>query len=292
VYAGKRTIALPSHIPGITLELRIGMYAGNDRLGVDDAQIDDGQRRVRAGRIAVRGTPMPLPFYEVAKADEPPTVDGDISEWHGVAPLDAFTRSRGDAPSRWRTTARLTYDHTYLYVAWDAQDPDVRGSMREHDQPIYREEAVEMFIDARGDGSEYVELQSSPLGVTFDAAFAGGARRNMDVHFDADFAAACKVRGTVNDSSDTDDGWSCEWRVGLASIRGVTMPITPSTRWRANFFRIAKDSASRVPGETGGDRVISDESAWSPPLQGDFHNLERFGTLAFLARIRDGGADQ
>ena len=289
IYEQKHAVKLPARIPGTTLDIRVGMFLGKERLAVDDVAIDDGQRRIRAGRIAVKGTPVPLPLYEVAKTDTAPTIDGVLTEWNGVTPIDVFTVSRGDAASRWRTTVRATYDDTNLYLAWDVQDPDIRGTMRTHDQQIYREEAVEIFIDARGDGSEYVELQSSPLGVTFDAAFKGGPRQNMDVHYDADFTAACTLRGTIEKAADIDDGWSCEWRVGLASIRGATLPITPKTRWRANFFHIAKDAASRVPGEQG-DRVINDESAWSPPLMGDFHNLERFGTLAFRAPVRDGGS--
>ncbi len=291
VYEQKHAVKLPAQIPGTTLDIRVGMFLGKERLQIDNQGLDDGQRRIRAGRIAVKGTPIPLPLYEVAKTDIPPKLDGVLNEWNGVTPIDVFTVSRGNAASRWRTTVRVTYDDSNLYLAWDVQDPDIRATLREHDQPIYREEAVEIFVDAHGDGSEYVELQSSPLGVTFDSAFKGGPRQNMDVRYDADFTTACAARGTIEDPADTDEGWSCEWRIGLASIRGVTLPVTAQTRWRANFFHIAKDVASRVPGEQG-DRVISDESAWSPPLMGDFHNPERFGTLAFLAPVRDGGAVQ
>ena len=49
--------------------------------------------------------------------------------------------------------------------------------------------------------------------------------------------------------------------------------ITAGDSWRINLFRVSKDRAR------GGTR--NDESAWSAPLMGDFHNLERFGQLSF-----------
>jgi hypothetical protein len=182
------------------------------------------------------------------------------------------------------------WDDAALYVAFTTKDPDVRAGMTAHDDPIYREEAIEMFVSA-DDPRNYVELQSSPRGITFDASFTGGPRRNMRVAYDADFEAACTVRGTINDPNDVDQGWSCEWRVGLASIPGVRLPIDPlATRWRVNFFRVAKDAARLAGGGSADDRLVPDESAWSPPLMGDFHNLERFGTLVFRAPVGDGGA--
>ncbi len=279
-------VKLPDYLPGAQVELRVGLFAGEQRLSVDDALRDDGSRRVRAGRLAVAGTALPRPTYAARRVSKPPVIDGLLEDeaWKGLPGIEGFTKSRGDGPARVQTNVVAGWDDTTLYVAFTARDPDIRATMTKHDEPIYREETVEMFIATGGPG-DYIELQSSPRGVTFDAAFTGGARRNMKVGYDADFTAACVAKGSINDPTDQDDGWSCEWRVGLASIPGVTVPMTAGTRWGVNFFRVGKDAARLAGGAD--DRLTGDESAWSPPLMGDFHNLDRFGTLVFQARVGD-----
>lgn len=257
---------------------------------MDGRARDDGTRRLRAGRIAVAGTPLPKPTYEARRMGVAPIIDGQLEDaaWKGMPAIAGFTKSRGDAPARVQTNVVVGWDDANLYVAFTTHDPDIRGTMTKHDEPIYREETVEMFI-AAGEPGAYIELQSSPRGVTFDASFAGGARRNMKTAYDADFEAACVMKGTIDDPTDTDEGWSCEWRVGLASIPGATVPPTPGSSWRVNFFRVAKDSPRHAGSSGAGedDRLVGDESAWSPPLMGDFHNLERFGTLVFRASVGD-----
>ncbi len=54
----------------------------------------------------------------------------------------------------------------------------------------------------------------------------------------------------------------------LETVKGV--PPTVGTEWRANFFRL--DHPNGKP-QTG--------SSWSPPMVGDFHALDKFGTLVF-----------
>ena len=268
-------VKLPDYLPGAQLELRVGLFAGEQRLPVDDAVRDDGSA-------------LPKPIYEAQRIAKPPFIDGLLEDesWKGLAGIEGLTKSRGDGPARVQTNIVAAWDDEALYVAFTTRDPDIRATMTKHDEPIYREETVEMFI-AAGEPGGYVELQSSPRGVTFDASFSGGARRNMQVGYDADFKAVCVTKGSIDDATDTDEGWSCEWRVGLASIPGVSMPMAAGTSWRVNFFRVAKD-ASRLAGGDG-DRPVGDESAWSPPLMGDFHNLDRFGTLVFRAPVGDVG---
>lgn len=287
VVVTRHDVKLPDYLPGDALDMRVGLFAGEQRLPIEDRARDDGTRRILAGRLAVAGTPVPKPSYDAQRMAKAPVIDGRVDDaaWKGMPGIEGFTKSRGDAPARVQTNAVVGWDDANLYVAFTTRDPDIRGTMTKHDEPIYREETVEMFI-ATGEPGSYVELQSNPRGVTFDASFEGGPRRNMKTAYDADFQAACVIKGTIDDPTDTDEGWSCEWRVGVESIPGATVPPAPDSTWRVNFFRVAKD-APRHAGSTGDDRLVGDESAWSPPLMGDFHNLERFGTLVFRASVGD-----
>ena len=63
----------------------------------------------------------------------------------------------------------------------------------------------------------YVELQASPRGVIFDAAFTA-RRQGMDTTFNAAQTVGTKIEGTIDDPSDKDRGWVSEWVVPWKSI--------------------------------------------------------------------------
>lgn len=276
VIRDEHRLRLPERIPGDAVELRVGLYLGNQRLPVDRPEQQDGQNRVLAGRFAVAGQPVPLPSYRAPKLATPPVLDGTIddAEWGGAPWSEPFEISRGGTPAI-TTRARLAWDDDHVYLAFDTTDPDILGTFTKRDEPVYQQEAVEIFIRP-GAAPDYLELQVSPRGTQFDARFTGGARRNMNTTYDARYEVGVALDGTLNDPSDRDRGWRTEWSIELASLGGAR--IEPGRPWRINMFRVAKD---RVAGQ-----LRPDESAWSPPLMGDFHNLERFGQLWFSAPER------
>ena len=289
VIRDEHPLVLPEILPADEVELRVGLYLGNDRLTVDRAETQDGQNRILAGHFKVAGAPIPLPSYHAPRLTRPPSLDGKIDdrEW-GQAPwIDGFFASRGDRPSSLKTRVRIAWDAEHVYVAWDAEDPDLQATFTRRDDPVYREEAIEMFIDPARTRRDYVELETSPTGVIFDSRFTGGPRQNPDPSFNAGFTVKVVAEGTLNDSYDRDGGFRAEWQIDVATLPEAKVPLTVDTCWLINLFRIAKD---RVNG-----REAPDESAWSPPLMGDFHNLERFGDLCFTDEtqgIHDQGAER
>ena len=83
------------------------------------------------------------------------------------------------------------------------------------------------------------------------------------------------VDGTLDKRDDVDKGWVVEMQIPLEAAKGMekTMKGVPpalGTAWRVNFFRMD------MPGGK-----VQQASAWSPPLVGDFHALDKFGTLVF-----------
>jgi hypothetical protein len=273
----EHALVLPADLPGARVDLRVGLYLGNDRLPVDAAEKQDGQDRILAGGFAVAGREVPRPSAEAPQLARPPRLDGVIgdAEWADAAWLGPFVPSRGDGTAAQATRARIAWDPAHLYLAFDAEDPDLQGSMVRRDDPIYREESLEIFIDPTCSRRDYVELQASPRGTLFDAAFSGGARRNMRTEFDARYEVATALDGSLNDPADRDRSWRAEWAIEVASIPGVLAPLGAGESWCLNLFRIGKD---RMMGEQR-----ADESAWSAPLQGDFHNPERFGVVRLRA---------
>ena len=130
-----------------------------------------------------------------------------------------------------------------------------------------------MFIDAAGDGKNYVELQANPKGVTFDS-YLPGYRQNQN-DWTSNMKVAVKVDGTLDNRTDTDKGWVVEMQIPLEAAKGKekemkNVPPTVGTAWRVNFFRMDQPAGKPQQG-----------TAWSPPLVGDFHALDKFGTLVF-----------
>ena len=169
--------------------------------------------------------------------------------------------------------AKVLWDDKNLYVAFTMEDKDVWTTMTKADDKLWTQEAVEMFIDAAGDGKNYVELQTNPKGATFDS-FLPGYRKNQN-DWTSNMKVAVKVDGTVDNRADVDKGWVVEMQIPLEDAKGKlkelkNVPPKVGTEWRVNFFRLDMP-AGRPQVGTG----------WSPPLVGDFHALDKFGVLIF-----------
>jgi hypothetical protein len=130
-----------------------------------------------------------------------------------------------------------------------------------------------MFIDADGDGKTYVELQTNPKGAIFDS-YLPAYRQNQN-EWQSGMKSAVKVDGTLDVRTDTDKGWVAELAIPLEAAKGKekvmkNVPPKVGTMWRVNFFRLDMPSGRPQQG-----------TAWSPPLVGDFHALDKFGELYF-----------
>lgn len=263
------TVPLPrAQIP--QLRVLIGFWHGDQRLPVDTPQLQDGTDRV-LGPVIEMEDPNPLPEYHVKKTAKPPVIDGALDDavWAQATPVELVNSFDGHHTAL-RTTARLLYDNANLYVSFDCEDPDVWGTLRNRDDAIYNEEVVEIFLDANADGRTYNELEVSPHNVIFDAYFPA-RRTGMDLSWDSQMKSAVKVRGTLDDPSDRDQGWTVEMQIPLARLAEVPhLPPRHGDRWRFNLYRLEHLDRKQVEGQ-----------AFSPLFLGDFHNLPRFGWLAF-----------
>jgi hypothetical protein len=211
------------------------------------------------------------PEYLVAHARKAPEIDGRIDDeaWRSASAV-LLRNSFNGSPVTLRTELRMLYDREFLYLAFDCEDPDVWGSFRQRDEPLYTQEVVELFVDADGDGRAYQELQVSPHNVIFDAFFPS-RRQGMDLSFDSGIVSAAAVNGTIDQPSDVDRGWTVEAKVPLKTFAPeVPLEQRAGKSWRFNAYRLELLQ-----------RRVTEGQAFSPLYQGDFHNLPRFGLLRF-----------
>jgi hypothetical protein len=248
----------------------LGFWSGDTRLPVDQPAAHDGNNRM-LGPILTDASRSALPEYHIKKALKPPRIDGDLSDaaWSLASPVN-LVRSLDGGPTMVRTTVRLLYDDQNVYLAFECEDPDVWGTLMKRDDPLYTQEVVEVFFDANADGKTYNEIEVSPNNVIFDAYFPA-RRQGMDTSWDSKTKSAVKVRGTINNPADRDEGWSVEMQVPIANLAEVPhIPPRAGDRWRFNLYRLEHLNRQQVEGQ-----------AFSPLFIGDFHHLPRFGWLVF-----------
>ncbi|MGA9521724.1 MAG: carbohydrate-binding family 9-like protein [Myxococcaceae bacterium] len=247
----------------------LGFWRDDARLPVDQAQAHDGTHRMLGPKLG-GSSDEPLPEYQAKRTASAPRLDGDLSDevWKNAPEIVLVGSMRGE-PVRLRTTARILYDEQHLYVGFDAEDPDVWGTLLNRDDPIYGQEVVEVFLDANADGRTYNELQVSPNNTLFDAYFPA-RRQGMDLSWDSKMQTAVKIRGTLNDPSDLDEGWSAEMKIPFGELAEVPRLPKSGDRWRMNLYRLDLPDRRRQEGQS-----------FSPVQVPDFHNLSRFGWLVF-----------
>lgn len=216
--------------------------------------------------------------YTAPRVSTPPAIDGKLDDpaWANVPWTTDFWHSMGFTSPKHRTRAKLAWDDQNLYVAFDVEDDDILSADRygtpytHDDDPLYESEAAEIFLDADNDGRTYDEIEISPLDSIFDSSFTG-RRKGMNVGWSSGVRHAVQVHGTVNDSSDTDQGWTAELAIPFDHLTAVPhLPPVAGERWTFNLFRL---DHGRGVGEDG--------QAFSPVMIGDFHNLPKYGTLVF-----------
>jgi hypothetical protein len=210
---------------------------------------------------------------DATKVAAPPTIDGDLSDpaWQQVPWTPDLRRSMSMEAPRQRTRAKLAWDDTTLYVAFEVADDEVLTPFTADDQPLYESEVVEIFLDANDDGASYDEIELSPADRLFDASFVG-RRTGMNTGWSSGTRHAVKLDGTLNVAGDTDRGWTAELAIPFANLTAVPhLPPQPGERWRMNLFRLDHGR--------GGVEGI----ALSPVMIGDFHNLPKYAHLRFVA---------
>jgi hypothetical protein len=240
----------------------------------------------------------PVPRHYIAyRAPGSIQVDGALDEpaWAEAAWSEAFVDIEGamrPAPT-WNTRMKMLWDHRFLYIAAQMEEPHVWATLTERDSVIFHDNDFEVFLDPGGDTLNYYELEINALGTVWDLLLMkpyrdGGPSVN---EWDIDgLRSAIAVQGTRNDPSDRDTGWTVElalpWKILAEHAPGKRRP-RDGDLWRINFSRVEWD----VEVEDGSYRKRADPSTgkplpehnwvWSPQGVIDMHQPEMWGVVQF-----------
>jgi hypothetical protein len=189
--------------------------------------------------------------------------------WGEIPGLPPLVRADGTGAAEQPTLVRVCWDEAALYVRFECVDRDAWGTYGWRDDPIWKEEAAEVFLaPGLADPVNYFEFEVSPVGVLFDARIFNPTSMRADMKTEVAWDCA-GLQAAVGRTGEREDWWAAleiPWS-GLGQEGGR------QRLWRANFYRIEqpRDSAPEL-------------TAWSPTFAqpADFHKPARFGRLELV----------
>lgn len=230
--------------------------------------------------------------YAAPRTRGPIPIDGTLThpEWERAPWTDDFVDIEGDlkpAP-RFRTRAKIMWDDSYLYIAAEMEEPHVWATLTEHDSVIFQDNDFEVFIDPDGDAKRYFEFEINSFNTGWDLYLelpyreGGSADNSWEM---PGYKSAIHVRGSINDPSDIDEGWTVELAIpwtAFAERGGMPCPPRPGDVWRINFSRVEWE-VDVVDGHyVKREGKPEDNWVWSPQGVIDMHQPEHWGFVEFI----------
>lgn len=239
-----------------------------------------------------------LPFnpkkYVVQRTLDSLHIDGKLNEqsWQQAPSTDSFIDLAQPKP-KFKTTAKMLWDDTYLYIAAEMEEPHVWGRLTQRDTVIFYDNDFEVFIDPDGDTHNYYELEINALGTVWDLLLTkpyrdgGKAIDGWDI---SGLQSAIDIQGTLNDPTDRDSGWTVEltlpWRI-LEEAAVHNGPPENGEQWRINFSRVQwyhqiKNGkyVKKMDAKTG-KKLPEENWVWSPQGVINMHYPEMWGVVQF-----------
>lgn len=215
-----------------------------------------------------------VPTYVCRRAIDAIAVDGKLDEesWRRAEGTRRFVFPWPEQPGdKQKTTVQLLWDDAALYLGYTCRDADLTAVHTDRDDPTYEDDCVEVFLNPAPDRTEfYYGFEMNCRGVMYDYFMCWPLC--ILNHFDCKgWQLATRLDGTLNDSTDTDRGWTLEVKIPFANFAGLRKdPPQPGERWRMQMNRWdGKDK-----------RALSE---WTPSGKDvpDPHRPAGFGVLEF-----------
>lgn len=237
------------------------------------------------------------PEYTCLHTVTPIALDGDIygAEW-AAAPWTAdfvdIQGPDGNNTPRFRTRAKLLWDNKYLYIAAEMEEPHIWGTLTQRESVIFHDNDFEVFLDPTNTTHHYMEYEVNALGTEWDLMLTkpyseGGKPLNCwDIH---GVRNAIKYYGTCNNPRDTDQKWTIEIAMPLASLTevlGTNYRIADGSVWRLNFSRV-EWLVDIVDGNyVKRPKTPEDNWVWAPTGKINIHIPSQWGYLRFSTKTK------
>ncbi len=251
--------------------IQTGAHGIGDRLAATGPNTKDRAVIARRLEVDLSKAPPPPGTLHVLYAKGAITIDGTANDqgWMGISSSPEWPTAEGSPEPVGKAIGRITWDTDHLYVYANVTDSEVFSEFKNQDDPLWKQDCVELFIDADGNRRGYVELQVNPNNATFDSWFPAGRAAKGDEEWDSNMQTAAQINPGV--------GWEVEIAIPWAAIKGrdesmqVRLPPQVGDRWRLNVVRVDKKVDAKSPSA----------SSWNRITYQDWHGLDRMLTVVF-----------
>lgn len=218
-------------------------------------------------------------------------IDGNIHKpaWSHAPWTADFVDIEGNLKPlpRFRTRAKMLWDDECFYIAAEMEEPHIWATLTERDSVIFHDNDFEVFLNPTCDTRNYYELEINALNTVWDLLLRKPYREGGKGENDYDIIGlrtATRIRGTLNDPRDTDQGWDVEIAMPWSAFNIHTDKPGPPRRgekWKVNLSRVEWD----VEVVDGKYRKIDGRRehnwVWSPMGLIDMHLPDRWGVVEF-----------
>ncbi len=242
-----------------------------------------GAKPAEANKQAVILNPASQTLAVKATEDFEITGDGKHEAWSKADWQALYRRNGAGLPlaeeASNKTRMKFLYSAKGLYVLFDGADSKLTSTIDRDFANLWEEDCFELFLWPDEKQPSYFEYEISPLNHELPLLISsqdGQRRRWQPWYFDeGNGETSRKVRratsttGGPKQSGASISGWQAELFIPYGMLQPLpNVPPKPGTHWRANFYRVDHDDKKAT--------------GWSwVPVRGSFHDLEKFGTLAF-----------
>lgn len=203
---------------------------------------------------------------EAARVATSPTVDGVMSdgEYGDAPPATELLPMAGHDLGGKGTRFWLAYNNTHLFLAAIADEDNatsIETPLRDRDGEVWRDDSIELFVDATHDRATYHQFLMNLRGQQFDAI--GGPQRGQwgDTKWDASWRCAATAH---------DDAYVIEMAIPFEAL-GVASP-KPGDVWGINVGRTRSAQAGKTS--------TPQSAAWAVTYV-NFHQVTHFGDVMF-----------
>ncbi len=184
-----------------------------------------------------------LPTYIVRRTTSVITVDGLMNEpdWLKAKEFGNFSfAGLVNNEEREGTSVKMLWNDKNLYVFFHCEDSYIQAEQTERDDDVSRDDCVEVFISPNyREVSVYFNFEINAKGTVLDHAriYKGGSWLVL-TKWDADVRVKEFIKGTLNNSQDTDCYWNAEISIPFRNFARISGTPKNGDIWRLNLNRV------------------------------------------------------
>jgi hypothetical protein len=234
-------------------------------------------------------------YYYAIKTNQEINIDGKDTEsaWTKAHWSETFVGIEGKTnhEATYKTRYKMLWDDNYLYVYVKIEEPHIWAKLKAHDQIIFQDNALEIFIDTDSGTHDYIEFQINAFAAVWDLIMTKPYRNGGESISTWDVKGLKKavwIDGTINNPTDKDNLWSVELAFPVNALKfGSRKTSLTNTTWRMNFSRVqhemeVKGNDYEYKKDKQGRSLGPAYYVWTPQGLVNLHYPERYGYVKFV----------